>query len=1541
LSSAGDPGSWKHSYYYIEPIIPTLDTGAEVDTIRGGAGLDSIFAGYGDNVDGGADGAFLYVSLQGSSSGVTVDFSDLSTHGTMMLGGGVITNIESVQWIDGSNFNDTINGGSLAYASPDIRGLGGDDHLTAGYYTSNLYGGDGNDTLDGRNSSYGGYYYGEAGNDTFLGGNVTGYGGDGDDIFNAAGSFYGGAGSDVVNATAGVTAHGGAGDDLLTGAYETDVLFGGDGADVIHGGASDDYLYSGGTDAGYRGSWTTPDTMDLGSEHDQIFGEGGNDFLSVGAGDDADGGQAIDTLQLTLTGASAGVTVDGNAIIAGSTVTIAGGTISNFELIFQITGSAFADKIIMPTQGSQVTAYGAGGDDIMSAGNSAVILYGEAGDDTITGSSAADSLYGGAGKDSISGGDGDDVIYLKNGDAAAGEILNGGDGNDTVTVDDGYSPIYDLTGETFINVEKLTAGSLTMTSAQLMSFKSLQTGSIYLTTGGTISLSGIAYNIDGTINFADVATTFDMTGATHTVGYQTVTIQGGGGDDIITTVDSKDVINGGGGNDIIDAGAGDDRLTGGTGFDALHGGAGNDNLDGGSGDDTLDGGSGDDYITGGAGLDILHGGDGNDTLVFDDGGVVAGEVYDGGNGADTLLISATYGADISGVTISNIETLREDYYYLATITLTADQLNQFSTIWGSVYNLTTSGAVSMNGKTDVGISTFNLSAAGNSFDLTGIITQNISTLTVNGRAGNDTITGATSNDVLNGGGGNDILNGAGGADTMSGGLGDDSYYVDDAGDVVSELSNQGGDQILTTLASYTLPGNVEYLVGLLATGQTLNGNALSNLIVGGGGNDILDGKTGADNLIGGLGDDIYYVDNVGDIVTEQAGGGGDEVRTTLASYALDANVENLTGLLATAQVLTGNALDNVVAAGGGNDVLNGGGGDDTINGGAGNDALHGGIGRDTLHGGVGNDEFDIDGSTDAVAGEVYDGGDGSDSLVLNGVDGDLSGATLTAIERIDTMNHVATLTGAQLAAFSQIGPQSPADIAIGQKFVLSDSGATTLTSQLSSLGLTIDLSAAGGSLDLSGMTTTSSNARFYINGHDGDDYVIGGKTGNILHGGGGSDTLVGGAGLDILDGGTGVDRLYGGLGNDTYYVGQQADLVFENAGGGADGVISTANYYLYANVEDLTLAAGAGNIFGVGNELVNTLTGNEGDNTLLAGAGDDFVHAGAGVDIVYGEAGADTLFGDAGNDFLAGGDGNDVIDGGAGGDSVYGEAGNDTLYSGTTFEFDILVGGDGNDILHGDSGNGDYDYLYGNAGDDIFYVDTGDDLTFEQAGEGTDTVYANVAGANNGVYLYANVENLVLLGTTTFGVGNELANTLTGNASANYLLGGAGDDILNGKGGNDVLFGQAGADRFVFEHGTGGDVIGDFTPGTDKIDLSAIGFADFQTVMNAMHGVNGTTAIDLGGGDLIVLNGVAAAQLQASDFILAGGTAAVAAPQGVEAFQITLDALSAPHGAHVTASAEASTAITHGFLLDGIDGGMTPVAFMEAAPIGHGAALIA
>jgi Ca2+-binding RTX toxin-like protein len=385
-------------------------------------------------------------------------------------------------------------------------------------------------------------------------------------------------------------------------------------------------------------------------------------------------------------------------------------------------------------------------------------------------------------------------------------------------------------------------------------------------------------------------------------------------------------------------------------------------------------------------------------------------------------------------------------------------------------------------------------------------------------------------------------------------------------------------------------------------------------------------------------------------------------------------------------------------------------------------------------------------------------------------------------------------------------------------------------------------------------------------GGSGNDRFEGDALANSFEGGDGDDTLIGGDGNDFLDGGPGVDSLYGGNSDDVYYVDGQWDLVFESPGEGLDAVVSTASFYLYDDIEVLFLENGAGNIFGVGNALDNTMFGNEGDNLLIGWDGNDTIYGGGGNDILYGVNGADLLFGEAGIDVLIGGDGDDYLDGGDNPDEIYGQDGNDVLTGGAGFHTDILVGGDGNDILNGSAPStngvffnlGDYDLLYGGMGDDTYYVDTPDDLTFEFNGlaEGNDTVIADIEGA--GYYLYGSVENLILLDVTPFGVGNELDNELTGSEAANWLLGGAGNDRINGEEGDDILFGETGSDTFVFEPGTGADLISDFDKAEDKIELMGTAFNSFAdlTQNNNLFETGGSSVIDLGGGDLVVISGV-------------------------------------------------------------------------------------
>ena len=154
---------------------------------------------------------------------------------------------------------------------------------------------------------------------------------------------------------------------------------------------------------------------------------------------------------------------------------------------------------------------------------------------------------------------------------------------------------------------------------------------------------------------------------------------------------------------------------------------------------------------------------------------------------------------------------------------------------------------------------------------------------------------------------------------MIGGAGNDTYVVDAAGDVVTELAGQGTDTVQSSI-SYALGADVEnlQLTGTAAINAT--GNALDNTLTGNTGNNVLDGGAGNDTMIGGAGNDTYVVDAATDVVTELAGQGTDTVQSSI-SYTLGANVENLPLTGVAAINATGNTLNNTLTGNTGNNVL--------------------------------------------------------------------------------------------------------------------------------------------------------------------------------------------------------------------------------------------------------------------------------------------------------------------------------------------------------------------------------------------------------------------------------------------------------------------------------------------------------------------------------------------------------------------------------------------------------------------------------------------
>jgi Ca2+-binding RTX toxin-like protein len=218
--------------------------------------------------------------------------------------------------------------------------------------------------------------------------------------------------------------------------------------------------------------------------------------------------------------------------------------------------------------------------------------------------------------------------------------------------------------------------------------------------------------------------------------------------------------------------------------------------------------------------------------------------------------------------------------------------------------------------------------------------------------------------------------------------------VDNTGDTVSEIANEGTDGVQSSV-TYVLSANVENLTltgstAINGTGNSLNnvltGNSAVNTLTGGAGDDTLNGGAGGDKMYGGAGNDTYVIDNSKDVITENANEGTDTALSSI-THTLGSNVENLT-LTGTAKInATGNALNNVLT---GNSAIN------TLTGNAGADTLDGGAGNDILNGGTGNDTY------------VFNRGYGQDSLTDNDT---TAGNQDTVMVGVDPLNMVFARTG--------------------------------------------------------------------------------------------------------------------------------------------------------------------------------------------------------------------------------------------------------------------------------------------------------------------------------------------------------------------------------------------------------------------------------------------------------------------------------------------------------------------------------------------------
>lgn len=1093
--------------------------------------------------------------------------------------------------------------------------------------------------------------------------------------------------------------------------------------------------------------------------------------------------------------------------------------------------------------------YGGDGADTLSGLRGDDYLQGDAGDDSLSGGVGNDTLVGGTGQDFLNGGEGNDL--LQGGSGADVYSFSKGWGTDIIQDSDGSGSIEiaDIGTVTGAGAKKV-AENIWQTDDKKISYVLVpaegEHNDLYITFSDRTDLIIVrdwssSKSLGITLPDVDPEAPSDvalLTGdilkqtnggfyVTSASGYAGAGVEADAADILVGTA-SAEIIQGLGGNDGITAGDGDDYVEGGEGDDLVLAGFGADTISGGAGNDvifgsaagainrpskvdftppaltdftqavdevargfswvaarralprwtddvanllnvnvlgatiapagettgnTIDGGAGNDYIAAGDGADIVHGGDDDDDIVgmggadwlFGDAGndFIWGDGYASNPASGIYTLNDAHGDDFLSGGAGNDVLVGQGG---------ADQLmggtgNDW--LWGDDGDPDTTGlpwSIHGNDYLDGGDGDDRLEGGGQDDILLG-------------GAGNDRLWGDNSiysalpgayqgQDYLDGGDGDDQLHGGGGNDTVLGGAGNDLLWGDDS-EAVTPLEAQGSD----------------YLDG-------------------GDGNDQLVGGGGRDTLDGGAGNDVLF--------------GDDEVeKVSLEGHGDD--------------ILNGQAGNDTLIGGGGNDYLLGGDGDDVLWGNEGDDTLVGGAGTDVLKGGAGNDTYVLasgDGAVNAAGeSESIDDNEGSNTIILEGaqasslvVQYDSSGnlgIQSSSTDRVVVVNGVANS---------------------GNTYQLAD-GSVYSTSQLLGTfteGIAIAMDAQG------------------------NRHLLGGK---------GDDQIAATTGYATLSGGLGNDTLEGSGGHNTYLysLGDGSDLIHDtSAPTDAQGANVFSRIVFGAGItpESLRISTGSASVvIQVGESSTDVITSAAFDNFLFEfedgrsftyaeiSAQGEWIQGTSGDDVITGTTWNERIAGLAGNDTLSGGAGSDFLDGGAGQDQLTGGAGDDTLQlsGGGAADADELFfnAGDGYDRILADStqagGSNGIRFATGIqpqglqitrlSGDSLGNVallltyGTNDRIEIEAgaAAQITDLTFAD----GTVLSMQSLVQAILPIGTSGDDrlIGAMGADTLDGGAGNDELRGQDGDDQLRGGSGNDLLIGGNGRNTYVFEAGSGLDLI--------------------------------------------------------------------------------------------------------------------------------------
>ncbi len=834
---------------------------------------------------------------------------------------------------------------------------------------------------------------------------------------------------------------------------------------------------------------------------------------------------------------------------------------------------------------------------------------------------------------------------------------------------------------------------------------------------------------------------------------QNDTLTGGAGDDRIEGRLGQDQLSGGSGDDTLLGGWDNDTVGGGLGNDWLLGGQGADELSGDEGDDTLQGGAGGDLLMGGLGRNVLDGGAGNDTLF---GAIGSRNTYIAGSGNDLLFIDtnedntfvmgrhngtdtsqSANGAFIRGgaQTVRLVDRIRPDEVGIRMANGSA-----------RIYLLDGSSSLELYlGAGRIDSITFD---DGTRWDTAAVASHVVVALPT---AGPDALSTTRTDVPLQGGAGNDTLSGQG-AVTLDGGAGNDILRIDGT-------------------------------FGAVAPGVTL---------IGGSGDDHLEGASGADTLRGGAGDDRLlggdgldtYVFNRGDghdsieefswcfsatpqaLETAVAVRMGPGIRADQLSFArqgeqLTIKLAGTDDQLAIQNYFFGQVTGSIITLADGStispDVITQKlttenpstppdpittSGNDTI------DLTHS-KGWGSFGGGAGSDTYLWSGHTNAVS--IVDqsdaGGPGTDVLQLGaGITPDQvhlnynfggassQGWVLTADERSGSVMALGRMANTAISDLPLIR------FADGQTW-----DQATITAKL--------------------MASAPESMRTWAQGGNDTLLTQDAATSRAL-GGAGSDTYIVGLSNQISRIGSASDKPWWATGG--------VNQLFPNVAAPSANDVDTLRFTDGIRPQDLRavqLDDGTGNLV----LLVRGTDVRLDINHFLQ----DTTNAASEVDRVVFDDG--TVWGRSDLSLLATrirADGLS-LQGGLGNNRITGEDGNDWLGGST-----------GRDTLDGGAGR---DTLAGGMGNDTYFVDQPDDWVDELEGQGKDVVYASVSYS-----LPDNAETLVLTGSADLtGQGRaQQGSGLMGNSGNNLLTGGTGSDTLAGGAGLDTLIGGAGGDFY-------------------------------------------------------------------------------------------------------------------------------------------------